>query len=89
MELSQTKKIISWTFKIKGTLVFLCPFQREGVGREGERERERERENERKSKSKREREKEKDRETKRERTKVQAIILLNRSGQKEKSANYI
>jgi hypothetical protein len=38
--LLQTKKIISRTFKIRGTLVFLCPKERE---REIERERERER----------------------------------------------
>jgi hypothetical protein len=34
--LPQTKKIISWTFKIRGKLVFLCP-------KEKERERERKR----------------------------------------------
>jgi hypothetical protein len=43
------KKIISMTFKIRGTLVFLCPKGRE---RERERERKREREGESKSKSK-------------------------------------
>jgi prophage tail gpP-like protein len=44
--LPQTKKIISWTFKNRGTLVFLCSKERET-------ERERARERERKGKSKR------------------------------------
>ncbi len=42
--LPQTKKIISRTFKIRGTLVFLCPREIERKRREREQERERERE---------------------------------------------
>jgi hypothetical protein len=42
--LPQTKKIIPGTCRIRGTLVFLCPKQRE---REEERERERESERDR------------------------------------------
>jgi hypothetical protein len=53
----QTKKIISWTFKIRGTLVFFVP------ERDRERERERERE-ERMSTRARAREREKEREQK-------------------------
>jgi hypothetical protein len=49
------QKIIPCTFRIRGTLVFLCPKEKER-GRERERRRKKEREKE----SKREREKEKD-----------------------------
>jgi hypothetical protein len=38
----QTKKMISWTFKIRGILVFLCPKERERE-RANARERERKR----------------------------------------------
>ncbi len=44
--LPQTKKLISRTFKIRGTLVFLCPKERDG-DKERDRERERERESKR------------------------------------------
>jgi hypothetical protein len=56
--LPQTKKIISRTFKIRDTLVFLCP---------KERERERERERGRESESERERERDREMERERER----------------------
>jgi hypothetical protein len=48
------KKIISKTFKTRGTLVFLCPKERDREkerAREGEREQERAREQERESES--------------------------------------
>jgi hypothetical protein len=95
------KKIISRTFKIRGTLVFLCPKERE---RQRERERERESksksesESESKSESRKGEEKEKGtgkgtgkgkgKERERESTKALAIFFLNRLGQSEKSANY-
>jgi hypothetical protein len=64
------KKIISRTFKIRGSLGFLCPKVRD-------RESERERGRAGKGKEKREREK--------ENTKERAIIFLNCPGQYEKS----
>jgi hypothetical protein len=89
--LPQTKKIISRTFKIRGTLVFLYP----------KRERERERNSEKKSKSKCKSKSKSERgkgkkkrqgkgqgKGKRESTKALAILFLNRLGQSEKSANY-
>jgi hypothetical protein len=55
--LPQRKKILSRTFKISGTLVFLCPKDREREReREGKRERGRECEEERERKRERERE---------------------------------
>ncbi len=66
--LPQTKKIIPRTFKIRGTLVFLCPKERykdivrarkgkrQGKGKEKERKREMERERERERDRDRERE---------------------------------
>jgi hypothetical protein len=44
--LPQTTKIIFCIFRIRGTLVFLCPKDKEEERREGERERGRERERE-------------------------------------------
>jgi hypothetical protein len=100
---SPRQQIISRTFKIKGTLVFLCPKERErarGQEREGEQEqereqergRERERERERERDRERGRERERDRESERERqkesTKALVILFLNRLGQTEKSTNY-
>jgi hypothetical protein len=79
------QKLVSWTFKIRGTLVFLCPPKRE-----------REKESEREKEGERERERAKARvrprattERKRERIKVRGIIFLNRPGQNKKSVNYI
>jgi hypothetical protein len=60
------KKVIFRTFRIRGTLVFLCPKDKEEEGREGERERGRERRGER------ERERERKRMIKRKRKKVRA-----------------
>jgi hypothetical protein len=87
------KKIISKTFRIRGTLVFLCPKEREI-----EREREQEK-SESESKSERESESESESESetgtrkgtgkgKEIRRKARAIIFLNRPGHSEKSANY-
>jgi hypothetical protein len=73
--LPQTKKIISRTFKIRGTLVFLCPKER---GRERESDRERARTRARKGKGTRETEK----------TKAWVIIFPNCPAQNENSANY-
>jgi hypothetical protein len=64
------KKIISRTFKIRGTLVFLCPKERE---REKERERKREREQEQEQEQERdwEQEEEQERERQQEREREQ------------------
>jgi hypothetical protein len=59
------KKIISHTLRIKGTLVFLCPYIYDRLREGGERGKERERERERE----------------RENTKVGAIIFPNRPSQ--------
>jgi hypothetical protein len=74
--LAQTKKIISKTFKIRVTLVFLCSKEREGE-RGGERERESEKGKGKEKKKEREKEE-----------KARAILFPNRLVQSEKSANY-
>jgi hypothetical protein len=64
MSFAQENKIISPTFQISGTLIILCPKERE-------RERKREREQEQDREQEREQEREQDREQEREREQEQ------------------
>jgi hypothetical protein len=63
--LPQTKKIISWTFKITGTLYFYVP----KIDGERDRERERERGGERERERERKRERERERKRKKKKKK--------------------
>jgi hypothetical protein len=85
---SRQQKIISRTFKIRGTLVFLCPKERERErDRGGERAREKERERERERERGRGREKERETERDREEKSV-GHFISKPPGQSEKPANY-
>jgi hypothetical protein len=83
--LPQTKKIITHTFRIRGTLVFLCPKERE---RDKERERAVDSEDEERERKDKDKNKEKEKREREREKKVPAIIFLNRLGQNEKSAKY-
>jgi hypothetical protein len=87
---SRAKHRIPCTFRIRGTLVLLCPLRRgeetgRGGGEGGGRER-REREGESKSKGERETKREKEKERKKG---GRLYIFLDRPGHNEKSANYV